>query len=221
MGSARGARGAPPLQLRPRLPPLATTAGTERSGNGRAKNRERLRRRQRRRLRLRAAHWEPSQGLVEINNDNDTNTIHKHSNNFRTSFDDLSLVVTRDTVSSFEMNELRHCDWILPFSAKTQAKASYEHFYETLPTSYSPLFLMDGAFPLEVAIPSAASSSLLNRDSGRLGECEDDFGEGEEEEEEQGANHGGRGRQQGGGGAGGGGGNARRRNKVRGWNSME
>ena len=82
---------------------------------------------------------------------------------------------------------------------------------------------MDGAFPLEVAIPSAASSSLLNRDSGRLGECEDDFGEGEEEEEEeQGGNHGGRGRlQQGGGGAGGGGGNARRRNKVRGWNSME
>ena len=76
---------------------------------------------------------------------------------------------------------------------------------------------MDGAFPLKVAIPS---SSLSNRDSGRLGECEDDFGEGEEEEEEQGGNHGGgRGRLQqiGGGGAGGGGSNARRRNKVSGW----
>ena len=83
---------------------------------------------------------------------------------------------------------------------------------------------MDGAFPQKVAIPSsaAAASSLSNRDSGRLGECEDDFGEGEEEEEEeeeeagqQGGNHGGgRGRlQQGGGGAAGG--NARRRNKVR------
>ena len=95
-----------------------------------------------------------------------------------------------------------------------------------------PLCEMDGAFPLKVAIlprpsiPSsaaAAASSLSNRDSGRLGECEDDFGEGEEEEEEeeeagagQGGNHGGgRGRlQQGGGGAAGG--NARRRNKVRG-----
>ena len=94
-----------------------------------------------------------------------------------------------------------------------------------------PLCEMDGAFPLKVAIlprpsiPSsaaAAASSLSNRDSGRLGECEDDFGEGEEEEEEeeeaglQGGNHGGgRGRlQQGGGGAVGG--NARRRNKVRG-----
>ena len=89
---------------------------------------------------------------------------------------------------------------------------------------------MDGAFPLKVAIPrpsipssaAAAASSLSNRDSGRLGECEDDFGEGEEEEEEeeaglQGGNHGGGGRgrlQQGGGGAAGG--NARRRNKVRG-----
>ena len=85
---------------------------------------------------------------------------------------------------------------------------------------------MGPSFPLKVAIPSsaAAASSLSNRDSGRLGECEDDFGEGEEEEEEeeeeeaggQGGNHGGgRGRlQQGGGGAAGG--NARRRNKVRG-----
>ena len=88
---------------------------------------------------------------------------------------------------------------------------------------------MDGAFlspescHSAEAIPSsaaAAASSLSNRDSGRLGECEDDFGEGEEEEEEeeagQGGNHGGgRGRlQQGGGGAAGG--NARRRNKVRG-----
>ena len=86
---------------------------------------------------------------------------------------------------------------------------------------------MGPSFPLKVAIPSeaipssaaAAASSLSNRDSGRLGECEDDFGEGEEEEEEeQGGNHGGgRGRLQQGGGGGAAGGNARRRNKVRGW----
>ena len=83
---------------------------------------------------------------------------------------------------------------------------------------------MGPSFPLKVAIPSsaAAASSLSNRDSGRLGECEDDFGEGEEEEEEeeeagQGGNHGGgRGRLQQGGGGGAAGGNARRRNKVRG-----
>ena len=60
--------------------------------------------------------------------------------------------------------------------------------------------------------------SSSNRDSGRLGEYEeDDFGE-EEEEEDEGGNHGG-GRGGGGGGIGrpserGGGGNVRRRNKV-------
>ena len=108
-----------------------------------------------------------------------------------------------------------------PFQLKHKQKPPMNIFMKLCPQVTLLFFLMDGAFPLEVAIPSAASSSLSNRDSGRLGECEDDFGEGEEEEEEQGANHGGRGRQQGGGGAGGGGGNARRRNKVRGWNSME
>ena len=76
----------------------------------------------------------------------------------------------------------------------------------------------------KVAIIQKPSSS--NRDSGRLGECEDDFGEEEEEEEEEGGNHGGSGRAGGGGGGRGGGGGegrqgergggggGRRRNKV-------
>ena len=72
-----------------------------------------------------------------------------------------------------------------------------------------------GGSPLKVGIQKPSASSLSNRDSGRLGEYEDDFGEEEEEEDdEDGGNHGGRGNGGGRQGERGGGGNVRRRNKV-------